>query len=298
LNNLDNILKQQMQNFAPDAPNIWEGIAQGVQANAAAQSAVVSKVVLSKIALVVIKVVAILAIPASIATYFYAKNTKNKEVIFSKLATNEAAVIATPFSNNKAEVLAVNPKEPKSFEQNVVKNKVNLKDIPKAIAAINSKNKDYQLIIENHIEPLDNKITEKSIYELNQINTQPLIVQAKNELVEKIESIENNEFNLEATEQITNSSHVKIPNVFTPNNDGSNDEYVVQIEGEKLFVLKIYNFNNELVFESIDKNYTWDGVSQKTGQACNSGVYYVVLNYKFNYSDKLQTKMTKLKLIR
>jgi gliding motility-associated-like protein len=86
--------------------------------------------------------------------------------------------------------------------------------------------------------------------------------------------------------------------VLTPNNDGLNDRYVIEIEGEKLFNLKIYNFNNELVFESNDKNFTWDGVSQKTGQACNSGIYYGVLNFKFINNDKLQTQMTKIKLIR
>ena len=76
MNNLDKILKQQMQDFAPDAPNIWAGIEQGVQANAA----VASKVVVSKMAFTFIKLVAILAIPVAVATYFYVNNSKEEKL--------------------------------------------------------------------------------------------------------------------------------------------------------------------------------------------------------------------------
>ena len=79
MNKLDNILKQQMESFAPDAPNIWAGIAQGVQANAAAQTATVTKTVVKKLVISIAKIAAILVIPASVVVYFVS-NEKNNVV--------------------------------------------------------------------------------------------------------------------------------------------------------------------------------------------------------------------------
>jgi gliding motility-associated-like protein len=89
-----------------------------------------------------------------------------------------------------------------------------------------------------------------------------------------------------------------MPNVLTPNGDGINDKFVIPIEGEKLFNFKIYNHNNELIFESNDKNNSWDGTNQKNGQQCSSGVYYGVLLYNLVNNEKNKTIMTKIKLIR
>ncbi len=299
MSNLDEILKQQMQNFAPDAPNVWVGIEQGVQANAAAQSsAVAGKVVISKVALTVIKVAAILAIPSSIATYFYTKNSK-KENIESE---SKVAELKVPIEVNSPEIsfdkthITNKPKETFTNKEKYGSNNL----IKTQEAYINDNFIEHKLNVENkQQEGLSNRNLEHTSTPevVNEIVSNPTIPEI--DLDDKIDSIENTENNAEATETDKNvSSHIKIPNVLTPNGDGSNDRYVIEIEGEKVFNLKIYNFNNELVFESNDKNFTWDGISQKTGQACNSGIYYGVLNFKFMNSEKLQTKMTKIKLIR
>lgn len=288
-----------MQNFAPDAPNVWVGIEQGVQANAAAQSsAVAGKVVISKVALTVIKVAAILAIPSSIATYFYTKNSK-KENIESE---SKVAELKVPIEVNSPEIsfdkthITNKPKETFTNKEKYGSNNL----IKTQEAYINDNFIEHKLNVENkQQEGLSNRNLEHTSTPevVNEIVSNPTIPEI--DLDDKIDSIENTENNAEATETDKNvSSHIKIPNVLTPNGDGSNDRYVIEIEGEKVFNLKIYNFNNELVFESNDKNFTWDGISQKTGQACNSGIYYGVLNFKFMNSEKLQTKMTKIKLIR
>jgi gliding motility-associated-like protein len=299
LNNLDEILKQQMQDFAPEAPNIWAGIEQGVQANAAAQSGVAGgKVVFSKLALTVIKVTAILAIPASVATYFYTKNSKKENIE----RESKVAELKVPIAVNSPEInldetqVTDKPKETFTNNEKYVSNNL----IKTQEAHINDNFIEHKVNVENkQQEGLNNKNLEQTVTPLvvTEIITNPTIPEI--DLDDKIDSIENIENNFEATETNKNeSAFIKTPNVLTPNNDGLNDRYVIEIEGEKLFNLKIYNFNNELVFESNDKNFTWDGVSQKTGQACNSGIYYGVLNFKFINNDKLQTQMTKIKLIR
>lgn len=288
-----------MQDFAPDAPNIWAGIEQGMQANAAAQSGLAgSKVVLSKLALTVIKVTAILAIPTSVATYFYTKNSKKENIE----RESKVAELKVPIAVNSREIsldktqVTDKPKQTFTNNEKYVSNSL----IKTQEAYINDNFIEHKLNVENkQQEGLNNKNLEQTVTPIvvTEIIANPTIPEI--DLDDKIDSIENIENNFEATETYKNeSAFIKTPNVLTPNNDGLNDRYVIEIEGEKLFNLKIYNFNNELVFESNDKNFTWDGVSQKTGQPCNSGVYYGVLNFKFINSDKLQTQMTKIKLIR
>ncbi len=288
-----------MQDFAPDAPNIWAGIEQGMQANAAAQSGLAgSKVVLSKLALTVIKVTAILAIPTSVATYFYTKNSKKENIE----RESKVAELKVPIAVNSREIsldktqVTDKPKQTFTNNEKYVSNSL----IKTQDAYINDNFIEHKLNVENkQQEGLNNKNLEQTVTPIvvTEIIANPTIPEI--DLDDKIDSIENIENNFEATETYKNeSAFIKTPNVLTPNNDGLNDRYVIEIEGEKLFNLKIYNFNNELVFESNDKNFTWDGVSQKTGQPCNSGVYYGVLNFKFINSDKLQTQMTKIKLIR
>lgn len=71
----------------------------------------------------------------------------------------------------------------------------------------------------------------------------------------------------------------KIPNVFTPNNDGINDLFDVQLGQrlEKCSTIKIYSRWGELIFESIDNQHVWDGRTF-SGVECVQGVYFYVLD--------------------
>ena len=64
-----------------------------------------------------------------------------------------------------------------------------------------------------------------------------------------------------------------IPNIFTPNNDGENDRFVIEgIEGYPGSSIRIFNrWGNEVYF---DENYdsTWDG------EGCSDGTYYYIFN--------------------
>jgi gliding motility-associated-like protein len=87
--------------------------------------------------------------------------------------------------------------------------------------------------------------------------------------------------------------NVWIPNSFTPNGDGLNDEFRIETSGEfAAFHLYIFNRWGGLVFESMNAGNSWDG--KYKGEEALSGVY----NYSLNFTgkDSKQEKQLKGKL--
>ena len=73
----------------------------------------------------------------------------------------------------------------------------------------------------------------------------------------------------------TDCGIVKIPNVFTPNNDGINDTFEVLTFFVKTYHIEIYNRWGELVFTSDDEDTHWDG--KINGNNAEDGTYYYML---------------------
>ncbi len=70
-----------------------------------------------------------------------------------------------------------------------------------------------------------------------------------------------------------NSASIHIPNAFTPNKDGNNEVFRPVMFYSNFYEsvlnphFKIFNYNNELVFESKDlTNFSWDGENQQVGK--------------------------------
>jgi gliding motility-associated-like protein len=64
-----------------------------------------------------------------------------------------------------------------------------------------------------------------------------------------------------------------IPNAFTPNGDGQNDDFNVLYKGDmELKELSIYNRYGQRVFSSANKNSSWDGTFN--GKAIDGGIYF------------------------
>jgi gliding motility-associated-like protein len=73
-----------------------------------------------------------------------------------------------------------------------------------------------------------------------------------------------------------------IPNVFTPNNDGINDAYLVTYTGEESFDIKIFDRWGVQVFEENDPSRGWSGMLP-SGDNSSEGVYF--------YSVKIGVKV-------
>lgn len=67
-----------------------------------------------------------------------------------------------------------------------------------------------------------------------------------------------------------------IPNVFTPNNDGKNDLFYIQTDGNMEYEFTVHDRNGNRVYVSESKVISWDGVSY-WGEVLNSGNYYYSL---------------------
>lgn len=72
---------------------------------------------------------------------------------------------------------------------------------------------------------------------------------------------------------------IEIPNVFTPNGDGINDVFKINLSGENLtnFNVNIYDRWGILVFASSSINNKWDGRTT-SGLKVESGIYFYVLD--------------------
>ncbi len=95
------------------------------------------------------------------------------------------------------------------------------------------------------------------------------------------------EFSVEVTDTLgcKNKTEIKvisscpasiyIPNVFSPNNDGSNDVFRAYVTDVNKYNLKIYSRWGTLVFETTDFNKSWDGTFEST-QAPNDAYIYLI----------------------
>ncbi len=80
-------------------------------------------------------------------------------------------------------------------------------------------------------------------------------------------------------------SMIIVPNVFTPNGDGFNDEFLMQSKSIATFNCTVFNRWGEKVYEWADINTGWDGRT-KSGSQSAAGVYYYII--KAEGSDKQQ----------
>jgi gliding motility-associated-like protein len=91
---------------------------------------------------------------------------------------------------------------------------------------------------------------------------------------------------------------LKLYNVFTPNADGTNDVFLLDIVNQRKYVLKIFNRWGELMFESIDPSVGWDGRDFKTGKEVPESTYFWVLDHGYNCEKKDRLAEGQVELIR
>ncbi len=75
----------------------------------------------------------------------------------------------------------------------------------------------------------------------------------------------------------TNCFVYRLPNVFTPGQDGHNDVFVpFPYQFVESVDMQIFNRWGNLVYQTSDPDILWEGVNQENGKECADGTYYYV----------------------
>jgi gliding motility-associated-like protein len=85
---------------------------------------------------------------------------------------------------------------------------------------------------------------------------------------------------------------IGVPSAFSPNGDGHNDVLYVQGTGIKNMVFRVFNRYGQMVFETTDQEFGWDGTFQ--GKELNPGVfvYYVLYDNSTSEDNILEGNVT------
>lgn len=87
-------------------------------------------------------------------------------------------------------------------------------------------------------------------------------------------------------------SYLAVPNVFTPNGDGKNDEFRVAYRSIKEFHCWVYNRWGKLVFDWTDPAQGWDGTIN--GRPAAEGAYFYVIRALGTDAPKSASFMSKI----
>ncbi len=87
----------------------------------------------------------------------------------------------------------------------------------------------------------------------------------------------------------------KLPNVFTPDGDGANDVFSIQSDGLIDFTIVVFDANQNVVFESNNPGFKWDG-SNKFGEKVKAGTYGYYIIAKDNLGNKVN-KFSTLQIV-
>ena len=108
-----------------------------------------------------------------------------------------------------------------------------------------------------------------------------------------------NEFGCTTTETVTitidDNYEIFVPQMFSPNGDGSNDILFVNTIGIEAFTMKVFDRHGKLIFESNDPGTGWDGRFNGSNQNIDTYVYVVVAT---TYSNQNITEKGTFLLVR
>jgi gliding motility-associated-like protein len=255
------LFKDSLENLeTPVRPELWNAVASSISASSAP---VVGSTIFSASKLIIASIT-LLTIGGF--TYYFSINTTPQKTLGSSQMINKP-------SNVEVNQVSRNEKTPvKTHRSNIkinnsiihqdLSNQTNLLPIEDLVNTVNitpGVSNSNNPVLDNRPSELASNVIEKKS---NQIPVSTSLIEETNQSINNIE---------------TTDHQFVLPNVFTPNNDGSNDKF--EINGINLsdFSLVIINSKNETVFQATDILFSWDG-RLPNGELVSPGnyIYYIV----------------------
>jgi gliding motility-associated-like protein len=288
---IDQLLKEQFEHFAPVAPDVWSGVSQAIGSGSTAGTAATG----IKSVSVVVKIVAAVAVVSTITaiTYFA---TKQDAVYTTPIVEQTIANELNELPNQTEETTTVEEKvsnpPTKSKSSNTLKQNGRTQQTPSIDKIAVTADPIIPTQVEKAVESTQNEAGDKTALQKPQAlpkisDEKPTKETVKNEPPpDEPKADEPNE-----------NTRVNIPNVFTPDQDGSNDEFVVEIDDCTAYAIKIINYKGVVVYESSNLQEHWNGRIKNFGEDCPAGEYVYTVKFS-TYNVESQTKIGKIRLIR
>jgi gliding motility-associated-like protein len=139
----------------------------------------------------------------------------------------------------------------------------------------------YNYYVLEHTLPLDNGVTYTFTWDIEEFSTRTGRRQEVNfprmDTFTVVLTV-SDEFGCTSTvsKDIAVIEELSVQNVFTPNNDGDNDEFILTSNGGFPIRLKIFSRTGILVYEIEGITVTWNGKTA-SGQELNAGIYFYTI---------------------
>lgn len=321
---IEELFKSKLENFEVEVPsNIWNGI------NKKIPSKSLSKLVGGTLGgkYFIIAVSSILSF--SVATILYVEKSKTveentiteKSIVLNRKLDNinynnsnnnidNDIDIERNISTSNSSVIDLN--ESAELKENISKPKDVKNHTEKEINNLKEENINQEkLMVKTQTSNIDLTLYPKSFQNEDDLETKTSVedVNKTHKKTENHTSEEPNEYNSslsakdknigEDTEIIHKKPSSKInniPNIFSPNNDGVNDCFLIQYENIEDFNLYIYTKKGKLIFYTEDIKQGWNGID-KHNREVPVGEYLFIIKAKGTDGKKIEEKGV-VKLVR
>ena len=289
----DDLLKQQFDSFAPEPPaEVWQSLSQhSVIGNTSLASKFASAV--KSMSIVSKAIIALAVVVATASSVWFLQEDKPKEALITPIIqspkTEESPKISdVPETTEKVPATISNSNaQPKSMEQvpiasveKKLDNNAENVGIDKSSSLVNQETKADLKPLVNVAPQVQNQV-EKVIVKA------PL---GETVSVKEPETI-NQPIKTNTLSDVDTLIVPDIPNIFTPGDDDKlNKEFVIKIENESTYRLRVFDSKANLVFESFKKELHWNGQHFKTGENCESGNYFYIFDYQCKGAKELRQK--------
>ena len=286
--NIKELFNQKLSGHeAPVKPELWNAISSQIGSAGAATSAVTIKSIILK------SVIGISVASIAIASYIYITSPE------ASLESTKPTPSLIKKDNKQAQEEPLLSEETKKLIK-ADDDVVNKKTATKSSKSLNTPNED--VLLNDDLSSITSFVANEDAVKLNNQNEiiiqddlwSPIIDNVKSDIEEQVvtagipddiiveeseETPNTNELSnpeVQIEEDIRTKSRIIMPNVFTPNGDGSNDLLFIESESLTEFSVVVLDFNNQVIFKSSDPNFKWDG-RMLNGDIAPSGtyVYYV-----------------------